>query len=275
MPERPVDLELEASTNRWMTVGVVLTVVMFLAFPAYRLFEPGSRAEARETQRASLVSQGADLFASSCASCHGVNGEGVDAPALNSQQFLTSATNEQIFGVIVHGIPGSGMAAYSIDFGGFLTSEQIEAITVFLRSLEEDAPDRPDWRTLSGDDAHDGEEPADAHDEDEPVDAHDEGEPVDPPDKGEPADVHDEDPGEVTFSAEETFNASCARCHGVDLSGGTGPALGPTSHSLGEPDEHLIEAIMFGRNEMPAFADELSEAQVAAIVDYIREVQGS
>jgi mono/diheme cytochrome c family protein len=274
-----------------MTAGVVLTVLMFLAFPAYRLFEPGSRAEARETQRESLIAQGAELFASSCASCHGISGEGIDAPALNSQQFLTSATNEQISGLIAHGIPGSGMASYSIDFGGFLTSEQIEAITVFLRSLEEDAPDRPDWRTLSGDgghdedepadahdegepaDAHDEGEPADAHDEEEPADAHDEEEPADAHDEEEPADAHDEEAGQEIFNAEETFNDTCARCHGVDLAGGTGPALGPTAHSLGEPDEHLIEAITFGRDEMPAFGDELSEEQIQAIVDYIREVQ--
>jgi mono/diheme cytochrome c family protein len=38
------------------------------------------------------------------------------------------------------------MAAYSIDFGGSLTQEQIAAIAVYLRSLEKEAPDFPDWR---------------------------------------------------------------------------------------------------------------------------------
>ena len=38
------------------------------------------------------------------------------------------------------------MSAYSQDFAGPLTSEQIKAITVYIRSWEQDAPDRPDWR---------------------------------------------------------------------------------------------------------------------------------
>ena len=284
MPVRPPDPDLEASTDRWMSAGVILTVLMFLAFPVYRLYEPSSRAEARETQTASLVVQGQVLYQASCASCHGVEGEGIDAPALNSQQFLLNATDGQIFGLIAHGVPGSGMAAYSLDFGGFLTSEQIDSVVTYLRSLEEDAPDRPDWRSpgSAGAGGHDDEEPADAHDDEEPADAHDDEEPADAHDDEEPAGAHDEEEaeggeesGEEVFDAAATFNATCARCHGADLSGDTAPALNATSHSLGEPDAHLIEAIMFGRDEMPAFADQLSEDEIAAIVDYIREVQAS
>ena len=168
MPERPPDPALEQSTNRWMVAGIVLTFLLVLAFPIYRFYEPTNRAEARETQMASLVEQGSALFSASCAACHGAVGEGVDAPALNSQQFLTTATDEQIAGLITHGVPGTEMAAYSLDFGGFLTSEQIQAVAVYLRSLQEDAPDRPDWRLPGGAAGHDDEEPADAHDDEEP-----------------------------------------------------------------------------------------------------------
>ena len=59
------------------------------------------------------------------------------------------------------------------------------------------------------------------------------------------------------------------------MSGWDGPALGPASHSLIEPDEHLIEAITFGRDEMPAFIEELTEEQILALVAYIREVQAA
>ncbi len=257
MAERPTDPQLEASTNRWMLAGVVLTVLFFLAFPVFRFYEPANRVEARETLTKSMVAQGDVLFAANCASCHGKEGEGVDAPALNSQQFLTSATDDQIASLIAHGIPGTPMSAYSLDFGGFLTLQQMDAIATFLRSLEKDAPDRPDWRFPS--DAHDEEEAADAHEEEEAADAEEEPEVVEEPE----------------FVAMETFAASCARCHGEDLSGLSGPALGPTSHSLTEPDEHLIEAITFGRDEMPAFIDELTEEQILALVAYIREVQAA
>jgi hypothetical protein len=42
------------------------------------------------------------------------------------------------------------MGAYSLDFGGPLTSEQIEAITTFLRAWEEGAPDVENWRDPLG-----------------------------------------------------------------------------------------------------------------------------
>lgn len=50
---------------------------------------------------------------------------------------------------------------------------------------------------------------------------------------------------------------------------GSGPHCSLTS----EPDEHLFEAIAFGRNDMPAFVDLLTEEEIQAIVDYIRQVQ--
>lgn len=146
MPERPHDADLETSTNRWMMGGLVMMALMVLIFPVYRFYEPASRADARETHIASLAEQGEAIYGLNCASCHGVDGEGGIGPALNAQQFLESATDEQITALIAVGVPGSQMGAYSLDFGGPLTSEQIKAVATFLRSLEENAPDVPNWR---------------------------------------------------------------------------------------------------------------------------------
>jgi len=178
MPQRERDDELERSTNRWIVVGISLTALFALMFPVYRLYEPTGREQARIDLADSLASQGRELFVNTCASCHGVDGQGVDAPALNSQQFLAAADDDQIASLIAHGIPGTEMSAYSLDFGGFLTSQQIKAIAIYLRSLEDDAPDRPDWRSLAGEPGHD-EAPADPgadHDETpaEPDAGHDE-----------------------------------------------------------------------------------------------------
>lgn len=150
MPERPPDPALEQETNDWMRWGLWIMVVMVLIFPVYRFYEPGSRADARDVQQASLVAQGGDIYALNCSSCHGVSGEGGVGPALNAKQFLESALDEQISALIAVGVPGSQMSAYSLDFGGPLTSEQIEAITTFLRAWEEDAPDFPNWRDPLG-----------------------------------------------------------------------------------------------------------------------------
>lgn len=150
MPERPVDRELEESTNRWMAWGFAVMVLMAMAFPIYRFYEPSSREANREEQLEFLAAQGADLYSNNCASCHGVEGQGGIGPALNSEQYLSSASDEQSIALIAVGVPGSEMSAYSLDFGGSLTSEQIEAIATFLRSWEDTAPDVPNWRDPLG-----------------------------------------------------------------------------------------------------------------------------
>jgi mono/diheme cytochrome c family protein len=140
------DADLDRSTNKLMAWGVGLIGAMVLAFPFYRWFEPAAREEARDVNLQSLATQGEQTYSLNCSSCHGLNGEGGVGPALNSQQFLSSAGDEQIRLLVAVGIPGTQMSAYSQDYGGPLTSEQIKAIAVFLRSWEETAPDRPDWR---------------------------------------------------------------------------------------------------------------------------------
>ena len=150
MPERPVDEALEQSTNKWMAWGVGIMLAMALIFPVYRFFEPSNREADREAQLGYLAEQGDDLFADNCAACHGADATGGTAPALNSQQFLEAANDEQIAALIAVGVPGSQMGAYSLDFGGSLTLQQIEAITAYLRGLEEEAPDFPGWQDPLG-----------------------------------------------------------------------------------------------------------------------------
>lgn len=139
--------ELTASTQRWMTAGLALMGVFFLAFPLYRLYEPNSREEARVEQRSFLAAQGEELFEGSCASCHGVAGTGAIAPAVAAKEFLESVDDTQISQLVSVGIPGSEMVGYSNDFGGPMTAQEINAITIYLRSLEEDAVSKPNWRT--------------------------------------------------------------------------------------------------------------------------------
>jgi mono/diheme cytochrome c family protein len=144
------DTELEQSTNRVMMVGAVLIFALALVFPLYRWFEPSNREQSRDANLASLATQGEEIFGFNCTSCHGLNGEGGIGPALNSKQFLQSATDDQIRQLISVGVPGSQMGAYSLDYGGPLTSEQIKALSIFLRSWEPNAPDNPDWRAMVG-----------------------------------------------------------------------------------------------------------------------------
>lgn len=140
-----IDPDLERSTNRLMSIGFALMMAMVLVFPLYRWFEPSNRDTERERQLQSLATSGEQIWGFNCASCHGLNGEGGVGPALNSKQFLQAATDSQMELLIAVGIPGTQMSAFSQDHAGPLTSEQIKAVVTFMRSWEDDAPDRPDW----------------------------------------------------------------------------------------------------------------------------------
>lgn len=143
----PPDRSLAASTNRWMLAGAILMGLLAVMFPIYRIYEPAQRAEAREAQEAQLALQGGDLFETACSGCHGPNGSGALAPAIGAKEFLESVEDDQITLLTSLGIPGTEMVAYSLDYGGPLTSTEIRSITIFLRSLEEDADSNPLWRT--------------------------------------------------------------------------------------------------------------------------------
>jgi mono/diheme cytochrome c family protein len=130
-----------------MWAGVILMALFFLMFPIYRLYEPAERADAREAQLGFLAAQGEELYVGECSTCHGIEGRGGLGPAVGSKNFLESVDNDQIVQLIGLGVPGTEMVAYSIDNGGPMTSEEIEAIAVYLRSLEEDAESNPLWQT--------------------------------------------------------------------------------------------------------------------------------
>ena len=141
------EFDIEASTEKWKWAGLILMGLFFLAFPLFRFYEPAQRADAREAQTAFLADQGSELFGGSCESCHGVGGGGAIAPAIGSKDFLESADDRQIFQLIASGVVGTEMVAYSNDLGGPMTTQEINAITTYLRSLEEEAEPKPNWRT--------------------------------------------------------------------------------------------------------------------------------
>jgi mono/diheme cytochrome c family protein len=152
MPKKPQPKHfepawLERSLDRYYTAGLVFMLVLVVAFPLYRLREPGLRSRAKTEQTAEYKRIGDALFDQGCASCHGTNATGGTAPTLNSKQFLAATSDSQAGLLITSGVPGTAMAAWSQDYGGPLTTEQIRQLVTFLRSLEPDAPSIPNWRT--------------------------------------------------------------------------------------------------------------------------------
>jgi mono/diheme cytochrome c family protein len=148
-PSRPPfdePAEVRVGLARWQIGGVVVFVALVAAFPLYRAVDSSQRTQSLNAQTRAQVVAGRQLWALNCASCHGDSGQGVGAPALNSQQFLTSVTDEQIHRIASAGISGTAMPAWSNEFGGPLTDEELAAIVAYIRSWEPTAPSRPDWR---------------------------------------------------------------------------------------------------------------------------------
>lgn len=72
---------------------------------------------------------GPELYAESCASCHGAGGDGGIGPAVGAGTNSESLTDEQLAGVIRVG-PGT--------MPGFprLSDAQVDSLVAFLRSLQ-------------------------------------------------------------------------------------------------------------------------------------------
>jgi mono/diheme cytochrome c family protein/3-mercaptopyruvate sulfurtransferase SseA len=76
------------------------------------------------------ASRGEIVYQESCASCHGVNGEGVNAPALGNQSALAHNKDEFIRYTIEKGRDGTPMLPYE----DILSEADIDNVTAFIRS---------------------------------------------------------------------------------------------------------------------------------------------
>jgi len=76
------------------------------------------------------IDRGASLYQAHCTECHGVNGEGVDAPALFNPSALAHNNDEFLRYAIQNGRQGTRMEG----FAGRLSNEDINNLTAFLRS---------------------------------------------------------------------------------------------------------------------------------------------
>lgn len=80
--------------------------------------------------------------------------------------------------------------------------------------------------------------------------------------------------------AQTTFDAKCAKCHGKD---GRGKSLrGKLIHARDltnaqwqndVTDERLFNSVSNGRGKMPSFKKKLSEAEIDALVAYVRRLR--
>lgn len=79
------------------------------------------------------ASDGQTLFSTRCATCHGLDGKGGEhAPNISGNPDVQRLSDAALTGIVRNGIAGAGMPA----FGGSLKEEEIQAVVLYLRTLQ-------------------------------------------------------------------------------------------------------------------------------------------
>jgi cbb3-type cytochrome c oxidase subunit III len=200
---------------------------------------PKDRVRAERLDEREFATDGATLFGSFCAACHGPRGEGTRYPgmtafpAIGNPDFLAVASDEFLTRTIAHGRPGRRMAAWGEKEGGLRASE-LATLVKHVRALGGVAcePDdkAPRWSR-----------------------------------------------GDATEGA-RLYSAHCAQCHGAAGEGGEGPALANAAFLSVATDTYLFETVRRGRRgtTMQGFAQPstvrpaLSDAEIEALVTFLR-----
>jgi cytochrome c oxidase cbb3-type subunit III len=87
---------------------------------------------ARSKRLPSASARGKQTYASTCASCHGLDGKGGErAPNITDRPSVQRLSDSEIAHIIENGVPGKGMPAFPS-----LQSAEIKAVVAYLRTLQ-------------------------------------------------------------------------------------------------------------------------------------------
>jgi mono/diheme cytochrome c family protein len=203
-------------------------------------FWPEDRIRAQHFGEREFSTDGATLYGTFCAACHGPQGQGMRYPgmpafpAIANPDFLALASDEFLRRTIHGGRPGRRMPAWGEKAGG-LRPEEVETLVDFVRRLGQDVAARPDPR---------------------------------PPRWAA---------GDAARGA-ELWKADCAACHGARGEGAEGPALDNPVLLASATDTYLFETVRRGRRgtTMPAFSvpspvrRTLTDDEIESLVTHIR-----
>lgn len=293
--------------ERVQLYGVLLLVVSVIGLPLYWIFEPSRLRGAAASQEEIFEGWGAELFAPTaeggfnCAGCHGgMNATGGEAaytvtdadtgevravdwvaPALNTVFYRFD--RDEVRYILQYGRPGSPMSAWGTEGGGPMNFQQIDTLMEYLESIQ--IPREECDEEEAGDPlCETGHLPAD-------MQADIQAAAQQSVDDGTYGSL-----GEALFNLELGSGAySCARCHtegwsygdpGVSGQGAFGWNLtGGSENSRFPVREDLLEFLQSGSElgvgyapqaqgsgRMPGFGAMLTDAQLEAIIDYVRSL---
>ena len=190
----------------------------------------------------------AGLYANHCAMCHGAEGEGGIGPDLTDPNYIYGRSQEKVAASIRDGRP-NGMPGFEQK----LEKAEVMALTDYVLALGE----APAEETSA--------EPEEQATQDTPQEA---AAGVEEKSASEQAAAQPE------IKAAEIFAERCAMCHGADGAGsGIGPNLTDASYIYGKSQTEVVKSIRDGRpNGMPGFGKQLSEQEITALAEYVREL---
>ncbi len=206
---------------------------------------PKDRIRAERLGEREFATDGATLYGTFCAACHGMKGEGRHYPGMSlfpsvgNPDFLALASDRFLIQTLTHGRPGRRMPAWGEKEGG-LREAEIKEVVAHLRNLGGGVSPPPG---------------------------------VDEPRRWASGDVK---------AGGKLFATHCAGCHGASGEGKFAVALNNPG-VLAASDTYLFETISRGRMRtvMEGFArpkathPALSSAEIEAIVSYIRTWEAS
>jgi cytochrome c oxidase cbb3-type subunit 3 len=136
------------STRSWLVRSwsvFSLSLAVFLGIATTECHHPALTEAERHGQ---------EIYARTCAVCHGPNGEGYaadQAPALAQADFLASVSDDFLRSVITSGRTGTTMSAWGVGRGGPLQPSDVDALIARLRSWSRAPRAALDERPLAGD----------------------------------------------------------------------------------------------------------------------------
>lgn len=201
---------------------------------------PKDRVRAERLGEREFATDGATLYGTFCAACHGANGEGRRYPgapvfpAIANVDFLETASDDFIAATVRHGRAGRRMPAWGEKEGG-LRPEEIASVVAHLRTMagvKAPPPDPKPRRWAKGDTALGG----------------------------------------------RLYAAQCASCHGSRGEGVEAPALNNKNLLASATDTYLVQTIARGRRStvMSGMAQPstvhpaLTPTEIEAIVTFLR-----
>ena len=233
--------------------------------------------------------RGAAIYASSCFVCHGEEGKGNIAPAINNPERLEKLEDDWYRQTIINGRPAKGMPTW----GTVLSPNQVEDVVAMIaawRKGERVAPEttvaellNSGLFSLSQGDSSDALFYLDRAKAIAFGPALSRFDPIISEIKAEQLDIALTDLGNLTkdwpigdaANGETIFMDTCKGCHGSEGQGGVGRKLKPNEFVKTSANSELLTFLLTGRTgtAMRSFAGILSESQLADIIAFLRTWQ--